>query len=71
MKLHYDRAADVFYVRLSERKIAKTDTVADGVNLDYDTEGELVGIEVLFVSQRVNSEAPESVALELLLGEPR
>ena len=36
MKLHYDQAADVLYVRLSEKKIAKTETIAQGVNLDYD-----------------------------------
>ncbi len=71
MKLHYDRAADVLYVRMSEQKIAKTETIASGVNLDYDSAHELVGIEVLDVSQRVKSEAPESVAFELLLAEPR
>lgn len=71
MKLHYDKAGDVLYIRLSDKKIAKTRAIAEGVNLDFDNTEELVGIEVLFVSQRAKGETSESVAFEVLLGEPR
>jgi len=70
MKAHYDRSADVLYIRVSDDRIDHTQPVASGVNLDFDTEGELVGIEVLFVSQRSKTEGPERVGFELLLGEP-
>jgi uncharacterized protein YuzE len=71
MKTHFDPLADVLYVRVSEKRIDHTQTVAPGVNLDIDAGGDLVGIEVLSVSTRVKTEGPEKVGIELLLGEPR
>lgn len=53
MKLHYDAATDSLYIDLSERPGVDSDEVADGVVLDFDAAGWLVGIDIEHASQRV------------------
>ena len=54
MKLHYDAANDSLYIDLAERPSVDSDEVADGVVLDFDADGHLVGIDINHASQRVN-----------------
>ncbi len=54
MKLHYDAATDSLYIDLAERPSVDSDEVADGVVLDFDADGHLVGIDIDHASQRVN-----------------
>jgi len=54
MKLSYDPATDSLYIYLVERPSADSDEVSDGVVLDFDEEGALVGIDVQHASQRVD-----------------
>jgi excisionase family DNA binding protein len=49
MKISYDRGADAAYLKLSNRKVAKTTSVSDSCNVDLDAEGHVVGIELLSV----------------------
>lgn len=51
MKISFDRKADASYLKLSNKKIAKTIPVSDYCNVDLDSEGKVVGIELLFISQ--------------------
>ncbi|RLI09921.1 DUF2283 domain-containing protein, partial [Candidatus Bathyarchaeota archaeon] len=43
----YDRAADSLYIKLKEGKVVESDEVAPGVILDFDEEGEVVGMEIV------------------------
>ena len=43
MKLNYDAATDSLYIHLADRPSVDSDEVADGVVLDYDAAGALVG----------------------------
>jgi uncharacterized protein YuzE len=54
MKLHYDAATDSLYIDLADRPSVDSDEVADGVVLDFDANGHLVGIDIDHASQRVN-----------------
>ncbi len=54
MNLHYDAATDSLYIDLADRPSVDSDEVADGVVLDFDAEGHLVGIDIDHASQRVN-----------------
>ena len=54
MRLHYDAATDSLYIDLAERPSVDSDEVADGVVLDFDADGHLVGIDINHASQRVN-----------------
>ena len=61
MKVRYDAATDTLTVVLREAPVAESDEDKPGVILDYDAAGNLVSIEVLDASQRV--EEPRSVTL--------
>ena len=54
MRLNYDPTTDSLYIHLSERPSVDSDEVADGVVLDYDAQGALVGIDVQHASQRTD-----------------
>jgi YD repeat-containing protein len=61
MKVNYDAAADILTVILRDAPVAESDEDKPGVILDYDDQGNLVSIEVLDASTRV--EEPRSVTL--------
>jgi uncharacterized protein YuzE len=54
MKISYDQATDSLYIHLSDRASVDSDEVQDGVVLDYDANGALVGIDLQHASQRVD-----------------
>ena len=53
MKIRYDPDADAMYIRLTDEEIDKTRKIDDNTILDYDKNGQLVGIEILFVKERI------------------
>lgn len=46
MKLNYHADTDSLYIDLSERPSAESREVSEGVVLDHDAEGNLVGIDI-------------------------
>jgi uncharacterized protein YuzE len=54
MKISYDQATDSLYIHLAYRASVESDEVQDGVVLDFDTNGALVGIDLQHASQRVD-----------------
>jgi uncharacterized protein YuzE len=54
MKLNYYPDTDSLYIDLSERTSVESREVSEGVVLDYDTEGNLVGIDIDHASQKVD-----------------
>lgn len=61
MKVHYDAATDTLTVVLRDAPVAESDEDKPGVILDYDEEGNLVSIEVLDASKKMQD--PRSVTL--------
>ncbi|MBI3272385.1 MAG: DUF2283 domain-containing protein [Planctomycetes bacterium] len=59
MKVTYDCETDVLRIVLSTAPIEESDEEKPGVILDYDKAGNMVGLEVLDASKRV--ENPKSV----------
>lgn len=54
MKVSYDRQSDTLSMILREGvAVAESDEDKPGVILDYDTEGNLVSLEILDASRRV------------------
>ena len=47
MKIEYDKEVDALYIRIQEKYVARTQEVAEGVNLDFDADGRLIGLEVI------------------------
>jgi uncharacterized protein YuzE len=53
MKLNYYPETDSLYIDLSERPSADSKEISEGVVLDYDAEGNLVGIDIDNASKKV------------------
>ena len=51
--IEYDEEVDAMYIRLNSTQSTKTGTFKGGIIIDFDKEDEVVGIEVLSVSKRV------------------
>ena len=68
MEAQYDPAADAMYIRLADGTVADSDEVRDGVVLDYDANGRVLGIEVLNLSRRADN--PREMAFELMPSAP-
>ncbi len=54
MKISYDPATDSLYIHLADRVSVESDEVQDGVVLDFDTNGALVGIDLQHASERMD-----------------
>ena len=52
MRMRVDHAADAVHLNLTDRPIKDSEEVADGIVVDYDDEGRIVGIEILDASKR-------------------
>jgi len=54
MKLSYHASTDSLYIDLSERPSVESREVSEGVVLDYDAAGKLVGIDIDNASKKVD-----------------
>lgn len=52
MKLEFDPAADAAYLEIAEGDVETSQEINPGVIVDYDAQGNIVGIEVLYISRR-------------------
>ncbi len=53
MKLNYHPETDSLYIDLSEKTSVETREISEGVLLDYDVDGQLVGIDIDNASSKV------------------
>lgn len=63
MKVVYDRETDILSVIFVDRPVEESDEEKPGMILDYDANGNIVSLEILDASQRV--EYPAQVDLEV------
>jgi uncharacterized protein YuzE len=54
MRVRVDHAADAVYLNLTDRPIKDSAEVADGIVVDYDDEGRIVGVEILDAAKRTD-----------------
>ena len=59
MKVTYDPEVDVLRIVLSDAAIEESDEDKPGVILDYDKDGNIIGLEILEASKRITN--PRSV----------
>jgi uncharacterized protein YuzE len=55
MKVTYDSEVDVLRILFRDAKVEESDEDKPGVILDYDKDGNVIGIEVLNASERVEN----------------
>jgi len=65
LRFHYDPEADSLYIDLADRASTESTEVAEGVVLDFDAEGRLVGIDIDHASQVVDLNKLEAEELPL------
>jgi uncharacterized protein YuzE len=63
MKLHYYPETDSLYVEPKAAPGAETREVAQGLNVDLDAAGELVGFDIDSASRRLDLTTLETIAL--------
>lgn len=55
MKVTYDAEVDVLSIVLSDAPVEESDEDKPGVIIDYDTDGNIVGLEILQASRRMTN----------------
>ena len=50
--IRYDQFADALYIRVREDKVVNSDEISDGIIVDYNEDGDVIGIEILEFSKR-------------------
>ena len=65
MKITYDKEADAMYIYLNDKEVVKTVKVSNKVLVDLDVDGNLRGIEVLFVSKALSNTDFSHIYLQL------
>lgn len=65
MRIEYDREVDALYISLKEEaKPVDTRDIEEGVTIDVDEGGHIVGIEILDASDRLGWESLLKVSIE-------
>ena len=63
MKLHYYPETDSLYIELNAGPGAETREVAEGLNVDLDVAGQVVGIDIDNASRKLDLGSLETIAL--------
>jgi uncharacterized protein YuzE len=64
MRLKVDKKNDALYFRLDESPIKDSQEIQPGIILDYDSNNQVVGIEILGISKRTDQENFKSILFE-------
>jgi uncharacterized protein YuzE len=63
MKITYDRETDILQLVFTSAPVEESDEDKPGVIIDYDKNGNVVGMEILDASERI--EDPQAVRLDI------
>ena len=63
MKLHYDRETDSLYIDLNARPSVDSREIQDGVVIDVDDKGQIVGIDIQHASKVLDLATLETESL--------
>jgi uncharacterized protein YuzE len=60
--VRYDAESDAAYIRFSTGKVKESEEVSEGIVLDYDEHGHIVGMEVLDARRHLPPQLLEDAA---------
>jgi uncharacterized protein YuzE len=63
MNIKFDKDVDIVYLRFSDADIVESDEEKPGIIIDYDKNGNVVGIELLEASEKMSK--PGSLVYEI------
>lgn len=64
MKADYDSQVDILTVVFSDAQVEESDEIKPGIILDYDAIGNIVGLEILDASHRVQNPSSMEFAVK-------
>lgn len=66
MKIEYSKNVDALYIKLREAKVADTKDIEEGVTIDLDEHGHIIGLEILDASEKLNISDLVNITIENL-----
>jgi uncharacterized protein YuzE len=63
MKLHYYPETDNLYIELKSEPGAETREIVDGLLVDFDAKGDVVGLDIDHASRKLDLSKIETIAL--------
>lgn len=66
MKIEYSKDVDALYIKLREAKITDSMDIEEGVTVDIDEKGHIVGLEILDASEKMNISDLVNISIENL-----
>jgi len=65
MRVKYDEEVDILYIRFKETPYHESDEIREGFIVDYDKDGNVIGIEILDVSEYLSSDELATVKFDV------
>lgn len=66
MKIEYSKSVDALYIKLRTAKIVDSRDIEEGVTVDLDENGHIVGLEILDASEKLNLSDLVNISIENL-----
>lgn len=66
MRINYNKKDDALYIRFHEAPYSESEEVKNGVIIDYDSAGRVIGFEVLDVSRNLPHDFLKEIQSESL-----
>ncbi|HZX19513.1 MAG TPA: DUF2283 domain-containing protein [archaeon] len=66
MKVSYDKQANALYIKFSNAKYFESDEIKEGMVLDKDKNGKVIGLEILDASERLPRKLFKKKSFELV-----
>jgi uncharacterized protein YuzE len=66
MKLHYYPETDSLYIELNPKPSANSREISDSLVVDFDAEGQVVGLDIQHASEALDSKTLEAETLPAL-----
>jgi len=66
MKIEYSKNIDALYIKLREAKITDSVDIEEGVTVDIDEKGHIVGMEILDASEKLDITDLVNISIENL-----
>jgi uncharacterized protein YuzE len=66
MKIEYSKSVDALYIRIREAQVVDSTDIEEGVTVDLDENGHIVGLEILDASEKMNLSDIVNISIENL-----
>jgi uncharacterized protein YuzE len=66
MKIEYSKNIDALYIKLRDARIVDSMDIEEGVTVDLDEKGHIVGIEILDASEKLQLSELVNISIENL-----